>query len=66
MMKLNSFIFVLTKKVKFQDYLTLYVDGLQKGRANFFFSNANNFSLEKVIQLNSKTFDLIYKYYKVN
>jgi hypothetical protein len=47
--ELDSFIFVLTKKVKFQDYPTLYVDRLQKKRANFIFSNANGFSLKKVI-----------------
>jgi hypothetical protein len=46
--ELDSFIFVLTKKVKFRDYLTLHVDGLQKGGVNFFFSNTNDFSLKKV------------------
>jgi hypothetical protein len=56
--ELDSFIFVLTKKVKFQDYPTLYVDELQKRRANFFFSNANNFFLEK-IKL-KKQFQLFY------
>jgi hypothetical protein len=46
--ELDSFIFVLIKKVKFQDYLPFHIDGLQKGGANFFFSNANDFSLEKM------------------
>jgi hypothetical protein len=41
--ELDSFIFVLTKKVKFRDYPTLHIDGLQKGGVNFFFSNANDF-----------------------
>jgi hypothetical protein len=41
--KLDSFIFVLTKKVKFRDYPTLHIDGLQKEEVNFFFLNANNF-----------------------
>jgi hypothetical protein len=47
--ELDNFIFVLTKKVKFRDYINLHIDGLYKGGANFFFSNTNNFSLKKII-----------------
>jgi hypothetical protein len=45
--ELDSFIFVLTKKVKFQDSPILHIDRLQKRGVNFFFSNTNNLKKKK-------------------